>query len=416
MKKPLPFLASPLIFIALWAGNTPVQAQQINSFTPKTIIGGTGTRLQINGTGFGNSRNNSYVAFVQDNGQYNAPALAESYRYLSWTDTRIELEMPNAYNGKIKVVVLGKESISSDSLHVGANLGYRQVNPLLYDLLSARDGNGGITWYIHRSYWNLPEARNAIAEVVREFRCKTGVNYRIAPLLTDTPLNLGSNIHLIAPDSALGVVGFNDRLWTSCILGSETFFTIQTQLIRLGTRENWYFGTGTPPSGKAKFRYVLMHEMGHSLGLGHVDEPGQTMFPSVTLLPSSNWSMRDSITTAEKTAIGHYVSLSRNFSFRACGILPLSAPANCQDVYADPALSIQANALESLRIYPNPARDQVRVEGLAAPAAYRLLDLSGRVLAAGTLRQREAIPLPTTAPGWYLLHIAGQAPQKLLIE
>lgn len=416
MKRPLPFLTSPLIFIALCAWNTPLHAQQIASFTPKTIIGGNGSRLQINGSGFGNSRNNSYVAFVQDNGQYNAPAVAESYRYLNWTDTRIELEMPVAFNGKIKVVVLGKEVLSSDTLHVSANLGYRQVNPLLYDLLSARDGNGGITWYIHRSYWNLPEARNAIAEVVREFRCKTGVNYRIAPLFTDTPLNLGSNIHLIAPDSALGVVGFNDRLWTSCILGSETFYTIQTQLIRLSTRENWYFGTGTPPSGKAKFRYVLMHEMGHSLGLGHVDEPGQTMFPSVTLLPSSNWSMRDSITTAERTAIAHYVALSRNFTFRACGILPLSTPSNCQDVYADPALAAHAPNTEALRIYPNPARDHVRVEGITAPATYRLVDLSGRVLASGTLNQREAILLPSTAPGWYLLHIAGQAPHKLLIE
>jgi hypothetical protein len=393
-----------------------VRAQQIASFNPKTIIGGTGARLQIDGSGFGSSRNNSYVAFVQDNGQYNAPATAEAYRYTSWTDTRIELEMPNAFNGKIKVVVLGKEAISADTLHVGANLGYRQVNPLVYDHLSARDGNGGITWYIHRSYWNLPEARNAIAEVVREFRCKTGVNYRIAALPTDTPLSLGSNIHLIAPDSALGVVGFNDRLWTSCILGSETFYHIQTQLIRLSTKENWHFGTGAAPTGRAKFRYVLMHEMGHSLGLGHVDEPGQTMFPSVTLLPSSNWSMRDSITTAEKIAIGHYVSLSQNFSFRACGILPLSTISNCKDAFADEALSTLTADKAALTLYPNPARDHVQVEGLTALAAYRLLDLSGRVLASGVLRQRAAIPLPLTAPGWYLLHIAGYAPQKLLIE
>jgi hypothetical protein len=124
----------------------------------------------------------------------------------------------------------------------------------------------------------------------------------------------------------------------------------------------------------------------------------------------------DSITTAEKIAIGHYVSLSRNFTFRACGILPLSTPANCQDVYADPALSIHSNSMDDLRIYPNPARDHIQVEGLTAPAAYRLLDLSGRVLASGVLRQRAAIPLPLTAPGWYLLHIAGYAPQKLLIE
>ncbi len=416
MKRLLPFFSYPLFFLPFFAPSFPLGAQQIASFTPKTIIAGTGARLRIDGSGFGNSRNNSYVAFVQDNGQYNAPSTAEAYRYTSWTDTRIELEMPNAFNGKIKVVVLGKEAMSADTLHVSANLGYRQVNPLVYDHLSARDGKGGITWYIHRSYWNNPDARQAVAGVVREFRCKTGVNYRIAPLLTDTPLNLGQNIHLIAPDSALGVVGFNDRLWSSCILGSETFFFIQTQLIRLSTKENWYFGTGAAPAGRAKFRYVLMHEMGHSLGLGHVDEPGQTMFPSVTLLPSSNWSMRDSITTAERTAIGHYVALSQNFSFRACGILPLSTISNCKDAFADEALSTLTSDKAALTIYPNPARGHFQVEGLPAPAAFRLLDLSGRVLLSGSLRTDTRIQLPGIATGTYILHIAGHAPQKLLIE
>lgn len=416
MKRPLPNQFLSLIFTACCCSFIPAGAQTVSSFSPQRITGGTGTRLQINGSGFGNSRNNSYVAFMQDNGQYNPPSTAETYRYISWSDNRIELEMPNAYNGKIKVAVLGRDAFSTDTLHVTANLGYRQVNPLSYDLLSNRDGNGGVIWYVHRSYWNNPDARQAIAEVVREFRCKTGVNYRIAALLTDTPLNLGQNIHLIAPDSALGVVGFNDRLWSSCILGAETFYYIQTQLIRLSTKENWHFGTGAAPSGKAKFRYVLMHEMGHSLGLGHVDEPGQTMFPSVTLLPSSGWSMRDSITTAEKTAIRHYVSLSQNFSFRACGILPLTQPVNCTDVYADPLLALQDKALPGLQVYPNPARDRFRISGLTAPAAFHLSDLSGRVLTSGTARNHEMIQLPAAAPGWYLLQISGYGPIKLLLE
>jgi hypothetical protein len=44
--------------------------------------------------------------------------------------------------------------------------------------------------------------------------------------------------------------------------------------MRFRASENWYFGPGKPPAGKSKFRYVLMHELGYSLGLGHVNEEG----------------------------------------------------------------------------------------------------------------------------------------------
>lgn len=49
-------------------------------------------------------------------------------------------------------------------------------------------------------------------------------------------------------------------------------------------RELWYTGTGAP--GPVEFDYwsVMLHEMGHSIGLGHADiatEPGSVMLPSI---------------------------------------------------------------------------------------------------------------------------------------
>jgi hypothetical protein len=106
-----------------------------------------------------------------------------------------------------------------------------------------------------------------------------------------------------------------------------------------------------------------MHELGHSLGLGHVNEEGQTMFPSVTLLPSSNWSERDSITTEEQVAISHYVNKSQNFAFRACGLRPLEPVVDCTAVL-DPLLSNKTKEVtsEKLILFPNPAEDRFYID------------------------------------------------------
>jgi hypothetical protein len=38
------------------------------------------------------------------------------------------------------------------------------------------------------------------------------------------------------------------------------------------------------PAGIARARGVLLHELGHLMGLGHVDDPDQLMYPSTTML------------------------------------------------------------------------------------------------------------------------------------
>ena len=371
--KKMGFLLASSIVMGLTA--------QVNSFTPSNIIGGMGKKLSIVGKGFGTSQSNSYVSFFQESGQYSDANTSKSFKYLSWSDTKIELEMPIAFSGKLKVNVNGTDYYSVDTLHVMANLGYRSANPLVYDYLTNNNKRGGYTWYIHTTYWNNPLAKKAIEDVFAEFRCKTGANYILAPFPSSANISLSDTIHLIGPDPSLGAVGYNERMWTSCILGAETFYSISAQGLRMSDKQDWYFGTGKAPAGKTKFRYVLYHELGHSLGLGHVNELGQSMYPSVTLLPSDQWSQRDSITSQEKEAISHLINLSKTFSFRACGVLPMENYKDCKDVYGLKTGIETTQSIGSLTVYPNPVNSELNINyPISERVQVRIFDLQGRLV------------------------------------
>ncbi len=409
-----------LVLAGLSLLSSPLFSQQISGISPKQIIGGKGEVLTITGNGFGANRGSSYVSFFQEGNTYTDASTGNGFKYISWTNTEIKLEMPVAFSNKIKVNIGGTNFTSTDTLKVKANLGYRQANPLLYDLLTDNNKKGGVTWLVHPVYWNNPEIKQAIADVVQEFRCKTGVNYVLEPLTQWVPLNLGQGKHIIAPDSSLAVVGFNDRLWASCIVGAETFYHNQTQLLRFNTQQNWYYGKGQPPAGASKFRYVMFHEMGHSLGLGHVNEWGESMYPTVTLLPSDNWCRRDTITSAEQNAIKHYISLSQNFAFRGCGITPMKPNLDCKDVFGQNLRTANIDT-EDTWIFPNPASTSVQLKLSAiAQAEFSLWDTRGQRIICSSVSGKELLTLPQNlADGIYLVKLTtenGVKTTRLIIQ
>lgn len=380
-----------------------VKAQPIQLET-NSIIGGIGQKLILTGSGFGNTRGGSYVSFFQESGQFNTASEAQGFRYLLWSDSRIEMEMPTAFSNRVKVVINGLERYTSDTLSVLANLGYRSINPLSYDYLFDANKRGGYVWSIHTSFFNNIEARTAIEEVIMELRCKTGVNFSLFSTPSNATLTLSDTINLIAPDENLQVVGYNDRKWTSCILGQETFYTIASQDIRMSTKVDWYYGKGTPPPGKAKFRYVLQHELGHALGLGHVNQFGQTMYPSVTNLPSSNWYTRDSITNEEVNAISYFVNLSKNFTFRACGITPLKPLSRPCNVVFETPVGINETVSIAPDMYPNPTNNKVTFDNLKESFFYSINDINGRALTTGELNStNNSIDVSSLCSGIYFI-------------
>lgn len=414
------FVKLRLVFL-FWMMPLLAIAQQVSGILPKKIIGGKGEVLTITGSAFGASRGNNYVSFFKEGNSYSDAVAGAGFNYLSWSNTEIKLEMPVAFSNRVKVVINGVDCFSADTLKVKANLGYRQANPLLYDLLTDNNKKGGVTWFVHPTYWNSPEIKQAIVDVVAEFRCKTGANYILEPLTKWVPLNLSQGMHILAPDSTLGAVGYNDRLWASCILGAETFYHAQTQLLRFNTKQNWYYGKGQPPAGAAKFRYVLFHEMGHSLGLGHVNEVGESMYPTVTLLPSDNWCSRDSITSAERSAISHYVGLSQNFAFRGCGITPMKPNTDCKDVFGQNLGTTNALAAIEGVFFPNPAMDfvQLRFTGDASATLF-IWDTRGRLCFQQVVQPQQHIDFPAgMSTGIYMAQLRtlqGNHTARLLVQ
>jgi len=244
----------------------------------------------------------------------------------------IEVEMPIGFSGKVLVHINGIDYRSNDILKVKANLACIKVNPLNYFLLFNQNTTGGYTWYIHREYWENNEIKTAIEDVFRMFRRATGVNFILATVPTDeTPRNTG--INMIGPDPQTPYGGYFHFVFNCFPNGTNDFCYMQTMHICMSPNENWYYGNGKVPQDKVKFRYVLMHELGHSVGLGHVDELRQTMYLTVTMQPSESWNHIDDITNEEKLAGSHFVRLSQNFLFRGNGISSMTKITNADEIY-----------------------------------------------------------------------------------
>lgn len=69
----------------------------------------------------------------------------------------------------------------------------------------------------------------------------------------------------------------------------------------------------------------------------------------------------------------------------------------------------EGESLEDLHIYPNPASDQITIDGVETPQAFELMNISGKVVLAGSLSKSiNTITLPDNlAKGIYHLRING---------
>ncbi len=70
----------------------------------------------------------------------------------------------------------------------------------------------------------------------------------------------------------------------------------------------------------------------------------------------------------------------------------------------------------ALHLYPRPVQDALRVDGLVAPTAARLLDARGRLAWQGTLSAGTAtVPMGGLSSGAYILVVGTEAPQRFAV-
>ena len=280
--------------------------------------------ITITGEGFGDSQGNGYVTFDNGNGYY-AQSIAQSFDYSIWGDEEITVKVPAAFSNKVKISTdSGYEIETNDTLHIGYNLD-ANVSSLYGHTYLHNQEDGGHKFYLNTEFYNITERKAAVERTLNDFVCKTGINFLLAEQGTTLGWNLGDGQNTISFDSAsnmlsAGTVGFCNTLWSSCIYNGETFYYVNEMDIVINSSFEYDYSTGNPSAGLAKFSYVLMHELGHAMRLGHVNELGETMYPSVTDMPSNSWYERDTISIHDRLGVSHAFDLAANFSFSACGL------------------------------------------------------------------------------------------------
>jgi len=94
--------------------------------------------------------------------------------------------------------------------------------------------------------------------------------------------------------------------------------------------------------------------------------------------------------------------------------------ANCSGLIsleAPPQPQFGTPAMAAIEVYPNPATGELTVAGLATPATYRLLGITGTALQQGELPAGSStLSMPRCAPGLYLLELTGTDRSRQVIR
>lgn len=102
-------------------------------------------------------------------------------------------------------------------------------------------------------------------------------------------------------------------------------------------------------------------------------------------------------------------------------MVPCGRKVVCQDIYvpykdtSDTTNNVViVNALDNVKIYPNPANEMLNVDGLETETTIELYDIVGRkVKTIRTLNSRESIDMSMLQPGNYIIHITNTEGHKM---
>ncbi|MBQ4805141.1 DUF5011 domain-containing protein, partial [Aquimarina sp. MMG015] len=244
----------------------------ISGISPSSISAGTLEVLTINGSNFGTVQGT--VSFQNANTGGTTYFDAFDSQVLSWTDTEIQVQVPSgAGTGNIRVTNSDPATVTSSQTltvrynHLNATGGGNAFPTTLID----DNANGGFTFEYHIDF-DTSSAKPFFEDAFELWNCETAVNF-VFGTTTTTDVTSDDGINIIRFDNgselASGVLGqVTTRLLGSC---SVTGRAIVDELdITWNDSTNWYYGSGTPPSGQVDFKSVALHELGHAHQLGHV--------------------------------------------------------------------------------------------------------------------------------------------------
>ena len=90
---------------------------------------------------------------------------------------------------------------------------------------------------------------------------------------------------------------------------------------------------------------------------------------------------------------------------------------HCTDVVYQPALATIISSIPNIKVYPNPANDELNITGILSSTNYRLLSITGISVQQGTFEPgNNSLSMRNFAPGIYILEMTGADGQRSIVR
>lgn len=278
----------------------------VSGFSPGTVNSGTiepGDVLTITGTGFGAARGTGFVAFSNaDDGGATLITPPVASDYISWSNTSISVRVPRrAGSGTFVVVDNGGNNYPSPAA-LAVNFAHLSIENTFLNFASSTrqrynlrnlNSSGGYTFTYNTTFNANSAATAAFQRALNNWRCGTGVNFRLNSTTTSIATAAGDGTNVVSFDAGLpaGVLAratsyfFASGINGLCDQNNTVWWATELDIVFNNppfAGFTWQFGPAAPSSSQFDFESVSLHELGHLHGLGHVIAPGDVMHFSLS--------------------------------------------------------------------------------------------------------------------------------------
>ena len=250
---------------------------------------------------YGSCMTGCSVSYTGTNTQGYAAYNLISSDYIYQTDDSILVKVPENAGTGIAHVCAGLNSslgvICNYSL-LGINSSYSGFSQPIRQRYYLRNMNGlgGYTFLYNNNFNSNTAAAYAFSRAISTWRCATGVNIR-ANGTTPISTAAADGVSVVMFDNTLPV-GLFARTTTQLIAGATVTCSLDSTVWYLSEVDfqfndppkpgfTWQYGPALPSSSQYDFESIGLHELGHSIGLGHREALGEVMHYTIAAGASS---------------------------------------------------------------------------------------------------------------------------------
>ena len=386
--------------------------------------------LTITGYGFGNKKGSGNVQLTDANHKSTSLITLDDSDYVSWSENQIQIKMPSYLFGSQAAFTPGSGplnvtndcgAIDISTLHIYYNI--MGISNISYtkkyrkNIVKAPSISSGS--YIFRcdsaSMAMNPQAKSCIDKALKEWNCKTGVNWQLSNDINfamDTADGISNIFFSNSLSASNAIAETQTHIKDSCSTATDVFnyeadINIRQDLNAISTGLQWSYDTIGSTLGlyEVGFYDMILHELGHAHLLNHINDANDVMYYNDTHVNRLNLDFSYS-------AIDGGLDVVNKSSIVNLGTCSLTLMTKTSPTCNTSAVTNILGNLSSLNVFPNPVSSgDITISFQLSKSAniqFKIVDYTGREIialsdehkTAGTYS--EQINIEKLAQGIYL--------------